>query len=62
MIVVAKHRLTKGHIHLEDVVWGRWADAECSHCGEVLTAKISNNPNNVKWIFSERYNYVELDF
>ena len=35
---------------------------ECSDCGEVLIAKISNTPNNVKWIFSERYNYVDLDF
>ena len=35
-------RLTKGHIHIEDVVWGRWADAECSDCGDVLTAKKRN--------------------
>ena len=62
MIAVAKHRLTKEYIHIEDVARGRWADAECSDCGEVLIAKISNNPNNVKWIFSERYNYVDLDF
>ena len=38
MIAVAKHRLTKEYIHLEDVARGRWADAECSDCGEVLTA------------------------
>ena len=41
-VVVAKHRLTKEYIHIEDVVWGRWTDAECSDCGDVLTAKKGN--------------------
>ena len=30
--------------------------------GEDLIQQITNNPNNVKWIYSERYNYVDLDF
>ena len=29
---------------------------------EDLIQQITNNPNNVKWIYSERYNYVVLDF
>jgi len=32
------NELTKEYIHIEDVARGRWADAECSDCGEVLTA------------------------
>ena len=30
--------------------------------GEDLIQQITNNPNNVKRIYSERYNYVVLDF
>ena len=30
--------------------------------GEDFIQQITNNPNNVKWIYSERYNYVGLDF
>ena len=29
---------------------------------EDLIQQITNNHNNVKWIYSERYNYVVLDF
>ena len=29
---------------------------------EDLIQQITNNPNNVKSIYSERYNYVVLDF
>lgn len=51
MIAVAKHRLTKEYIHIEDVARGRWADAECSDCGELLTAK---KGNEVSWHFAHK--------